>query len=96
MKEHRVERLPVEHEHVDAARLEWQSILDSASEFMATQKLENTWTVANCKTALKSWRCAKAEKKPKKKNGHAQLPQKQHTMTPANIKEFSVAIDPAA
>ena len=43
-------------------------VLDAASELMATQKPENSWTAANYKTILKPLRRAKTEKIPKKKS----------------------------
>ena len=93
MKERRVERLRVEQGRADASRLKWQAVLDSASEFMATQKLENTSTAPNYKTVMNSLRRDKTEKIPKKKNDLIQLCELWRTRSPVNVENFSVAID---
>ena len=56
MKESRVERLRAVQEGTNEIRSEWQAVLDASSEFMATQKPENSWTAPNYETVLKSLR----------------------------------------
>ena len=92
MKERRVERLIVEQERADAARSEWQAVLDAASECMSTQNLEYIWTVHNYKTFLKSLRHDKTEKITKKEKDLIQSRELQPTIIPVNVEDVSVTI----
>ena len=69
-------------------------MLDTALEFIATQKLENTQAICNYKTVLKSLRCAKVEIFLTKKDNLVQLCKLWYNRTLVNIKQILVVITP--